>query len=862
MKIAFGWIPPLIGLLGALWLPTHAISNESQDQPRVAKQHGAMSATSRRVLKKSCFDCHDSATEEGGVNLEGLPLKLDSVETAEMWQKVLGVMNSGEMPPEDAEPIDAKIKTDFLAELSKQLVVAREALSDSGGVITMRRLNRREYENTIESLLGVKISADSLPDDASSGGFDTTGASLFFSSDQFEQYVALARHAIGLAVDDGDRPQLQTVRTEVEVNQTKSIRKVASKLQRDWNRAERWKKSDGRPPTDFGFIDEARVEFETRNFKRFHPTYKAYLDHPASKNGVPLFNFFRGCTSPAITLPAESESRKFIIRARVAVLHDDVPEHRRFVEYGTTSAGNAGGEINVLGFHRVTGTMENPQVIEIAFSPARNDDRTFKIRERHINESEAAKRFFMTSLAKTKLGPPPALWIDWMEWEGPIIEEWPPESRTRIFPEKPEGQNQSEYARAIIKGFAKRAFRTKLPSEEFVDRLMGLFHSQIQMGVRPREAIKEPLSIVLASPGFLYLNEPNFGQERRQLSDQELAVRLSYFLWSSPPDDELQGLADSGKLNDQQTLKQQTDRMLCDQRADHFVSGFTHQWLHMDRLDFFQFNYQKYKQFDDSVKASVRYEVYESFKDAIREKRPIRELLKSDHVMVNNLLAGYYGIDGVQGEHFRRVKVPAGLPRGGVLGMAAILAMGSDGERSSPVERGAWILRCLLNDAPPPAPANVPQLSRIEGQALSARDLQKAHQEEPQCAQCHRTIDPLGFGLENFDAVGLWRKTEALASPTKRNRLAKKSFPIDASGTMPDGTAFGDFFEMRDRIAENSEAFARGFTENLIEYALGRPYGFTDRAMADRIMKLAGQEDYAVDEFIHGVIQSKRFKIK
>jgi hypothetical protein len=194
--------------------------------------------------------------------------------------------------------------------------------------------------------------------------------------------------------------------------------------------------------------------------------------------------------------------------------------------------------------------------------------------------------------------------------------------------------------------------------------------------------------------------------------------------------------------------------------------------------------------------------------------------------------------------------------------MAAIMAMGSDGERSSPVERGAWILRCLLNDGPPPAPANVPQLSRLEGKMLSARELQKAHQKEPQCAQCHRTIDPLGFGLENFDAVGLWRKTETTTLKNKRKGIGKKTFPIDASGTMPDGTPFEDYFQMRDRIAEQQEAFARGLTENLIEYALGRPYGFTDHAMADRIIKRAKQNDYAVDEFIHGVIQSRRFRIK
>jgi hypothetical protein len=237
--------------------------------------------------------------------------------------------------------------------------------------------------------------------------------------------------------------------------------------------------------------------------------------------------------------------------------------------------------------------------------------------------------------------------------------------------------------------------------------------------------------------------------------------------------------------------------------------------------------------------------------------------------VVNNLLAGYYGIEEIEGEEFRRVSVPNNLPRGGLLGMTATMAMGSDGERSSPVERGAWIMRSLLNDAPPPAPANVPQLSRLDGQLLNAREMQKAHQEEPQCAQCHRKIDPLGFGLENFNAVGAWRDFEMVQGQTteadkaaKKPQPVQKQFHIDPSGTMPDGETFNDFFELRDRIAGRKEAFARGFTENLIEYALGRPFSFIDYNLADQIMSRARDKDFAMDEFILGVIQSERFILK
>lgn len=830
------------------------------------QSHGMMPDQHSAFLETHCFDCHDQSSSEGGVNLQDLAFKMDSLQTAELWQKVLNAVNSGEMPPEDSEPLPAAAKTEFLADLSTQLVVARNALSDSGGVITMRRLNRREYENTIESLLDVKINVSDLPDDAGSNGFDTTGAGLFFSSDQFEQYLKLAKIAIDRAIVDGDKPKSKTVRTEIETKFRKQIQSQANRLKNSWDRAEAWKNSGGKPPTDFNFIDSARVDFEVGNYHRFHPTFQAYLDHPASKTGVPLYNFFRGCIGPEIALPDNSESRKFVIRARVAVLNDDVPRHRRFIEYGTVSAGADAGEINVHGFHRITGTMDQPQIVEIEFTPIDSGDRTFKIRERRINETDAARSFFRTSQAKTGLGPPPALWIDWVELEGPIIDQWPPASHQRIFIPRREDQKSYSYFRSLLISFATRAFRTKEPSRAFIDKLMGIYSSQVKSGIKPREAIKEPLAIVLASPGFLYLNEPTFGERRRELTDPELAVRLAYFLWSAPPDAELQELANQGRLKDPAILRQQTTRMLSDPAVDDFVSGFAHQWLHMDRLDFFQFNFQKYPRFDDSVKESARLEIYETIKDAIRQHRPVRQLLKSDHVMLNNLLASYYGIDGVEGEHFRRVRVPNNVPRGGLPGMAAIMAMGSDGERSSPVERGAWILRCLLNDPPPPAPPNVPQLSRLDGQPLGARDLQKAHQEEPQCAQCHRKIDPLGFGLENFDAVGLWRETETSSvsntAGKKNKQVRKRSIPIDASGTMPDGSEFHDFSGLRTRLAERHEDFARGLTENLIEYALGRPYGFTDTKLADQILTRARQKDYAMDEFILGIVESKRFRMK
>ena len=232
--------------------------------------------------------------------------------------------------------------------------------------------------------------------------------------------------------------------------------------------------------------------------------------------------------------------------------------------------------------------------------------------------------------------------------------------------------------------------------------------------------------------------------------------------------------------------------------------------------------------------------------------------------MINGLLATYYGIDGVAGDEFRKVKLPADSPRGGLLGMAAIHAMGSDGIVSSPVERGAWVLRHLLNDPPPPAPPNVPQISRLEGQILTTRERLLAHQEKAQCASCHRKIDPIGFGLENFNAAGKWRTQDSYQVRGRRGRGVgkRKTWTIDASGAFHKGPDFKDYHELRELIARREEDFARGFTEHLIEYALGRAFGFTDEDLAKEIVGSARRKEFAVSEFIHALVQSQAFRTK
>jgi hypothetical protein len=489
----------------------------------------------------------------------------------------------------------------------------------------------------------------------------------------------------------------------------------------------------------------------------------------------------------------------------------------------------------------------------VPVSLAADGTRTFVLREKR--DVKLDHDLFIAAQKETGVGPPSALWIDWVEWEGPL-------NKVEVISQvQPVIASRETRARTVLQTFAERAFRGKKPSAAFLDKLSVLYDARRKAGDAHETALKEPLSVILASPGFLYLQESGLGFSRNEkaevglkpklLSQSELATRLSYLLWSAPPDEALL----KADLTKPDILTSEVDRLIASPKADEFVRGFVHQWLGMDRLDFFQFDTKQFRDFDESVKAAARREVYETFAHLLRNNGSLAKLLKSDEIHVNGLLATYYGIDGVSGDAFRKVKLAANSPRGGLLGMAAILAMGSNGERTSPVERGAWVLRKLLHNPPPPAPPNVPQLDRLATKPVSTRERLLAHQEEPQCLQCHRKIDPIGFGLENFNAAGKWREVDY-------DPKAKKDWPIDPSGQFYNGPAFNDYFALRDQIAAESENFARGFTEALIEYALGRPYGFTDNALAEIIVNQAHAKDWSIREFIIALTSSREFARK
>ncbi|MCM8532970.1 MAG: DUF1588 domain-containing protein [Lentisphaeraceae bacterium] len=303
--------------------------------------------------------------------------------------------------------------------------------------------------------------------------------------------------------------------------------------------------------------------------------------------------------------------------------------------------------------------------------------------------------------------------------------------------------------------------------------------------------------------------------------------------------------------------------MLRDPKSDNFYKDFTHQWLDMDRLDFFEFDEEKFPTFGKTMKYFAAEEVYQTVKTIVMENLGSENLLKSDFVVVNGMLAVHYGIEGVEGDAFRKVTLGEQSIRGGLTGMAAIMAMGSDGKKSSPVERGAWVLRKILNQPPPPAPANVPQLGRLEGQNLTAREILLAHQAEPQCAHCHKKIDPLGFGLENFGPTGEWRTEITLNEKSKTKKVKEtKTYKVDASGSLFNGPKFRNYSELRDIFVSRQDDFNRGLISNMLSYALGRPSGFSDQELIDELHTEMKDKNNSIKALIYAIVKSAPFRMK
>ena len=764
-------------------------------------------ATYRAVLDRYCVTCHNDRLRTGNLALD--EVRVDRVgENAAVWEKVLQKLHTQAMPPPGRPRPDHATYDAFAGWLDAALDRAAAA-NPNPGRPTIHRLNRLEYASAIRDLLGLEIDSQALlPADDLAYGFDNNADILTVAPGLLERYMSAARKISRLAVGD------PTIEADVVRYQLSSLLVQDDRMSED---------------LPFGSRGGTAV-------RHYFPLDGEYvLRIRLQRNGVGGVRDRRE--------PQEIDVR--VDGVRIAL--------RRIGEWSTdgetpdADSPDDDEDPLVVRFPVRAGT----RVVSVAFS--QRTSVTEGVRPDHLPVWT-----FSTGGAADKVA------LDSIQLEGPYNpdtlggglasdEETP--SRRRIFVCRPaSGQDETGCATEILTGLARRAFRRPVaPDDPDLEVLRGFFLDGRREGSFDA-GIQRALESILVDPEFLFRLEfdpPHVAPATAyRLSDVELASRLSFFLWGSIPDDELLDVAAAGRLSDPVVLETQVRRLLADERSQVLVSSFATQWLHLRRMRSVTPDVNAFPAFDDNLREALVRETELFLDSQLRNDRSVVDLLTADYSFVNERLARHYGIPNVYGSRFRRVALP-GNARRGLLGHGSILTVTSLSTRTSPVVRGKWVLENILGTPPPPPPPDVPELPERadDGSPTSMRERMEAHRANPVCASCHARMDPLGFALENFDAVGKWRAMDA-------------DTLIDASGRLPDGTMFDGLPELRDVLYARRGEFVATVTEKLLTYALGRGVEYYDRPAIRAIVREAASSDYRWSSLILGVARSLPFQMR
>ena len=743
------------------------------------------------LVNRYCTTCHSPRMKAGNLVLAGVDVAAVH-DNPELWEKVVRKLRNGLMPPAGSPRPDEATYQRFLTKLQSDLDAAAARKPNPGHAEIVHRLNRIEYRNAIRDLLGLEVDVeDLLPADDSSYGFDNIAGVLKMSPALVERYLAAARVISRTAV--GSPP----------ASAAASIYRVSPELQQH--------DRDDRLPLGTRGGTLVRHNFPVDG------EYEIKVDLGGGPGGA-------GGDRHQLEIAIDG------VQVSVAPIGRDEPELRVPVTAGAH-------DVSVT-FFRVP-----PDLVEQVREPFENPAAP-------SGTGGIAGRLPSIS-AVTIIGP--------HDSKGPGDTA----SRRRLFTCTPVNASQeAACARTILTTLTRRAYRGQSTREQ-VDELMKFYEAGRADG-QFDDGVELALRRLLVSPEFLYRVEGGDvranrstglqagGTKVRRLTPHELASRLSFFLWSSIPDDQLLDLADKGTLGNPGVLDAQVRRMLADPRAEVLTTNFASQWLLIRNLATVRPGENYALNWDETLRRSMQRET-ELFVDSIiRENRPAVEMLTADYTFLNERLARHYRIVGVQGSHFRRVALPADSPRRGLLGHGSVLTVTSPAIRTSPVIRGKWILNTILGAPPPDPPPNVPALSeqRTQTRAPTMRERMAQHRSNPMCSSCHTMIDPAGFALENFDATGKWR-------------IVDESFnPIDASGALPDGRKFDGVAQLRSALAARPERFVNTLTEKLLTYALGRGLEYYDMPAVRKILSDAAPDGYRMHAIVAGVVKSYPFEYR
>lgn len=814
--------------------------------PRGAVQNDQFAKTIRPFLKTYCFDCHGAETQEADLRLDTLEDDFTKATSASTWIEVMDKINLGEMPPEASPSPATKDLAGITHWIAAELRQAERHSLGHGGRVILRRMNRAEYTNTVRDLLHLSFlpgesPSSVLPPDGTAEGFDKVSVALMLDPSLLDKYFEFAQRIADKAIVDGAPPfATETMRLEME--------DIANNRAIDYLCAT--------PGIECQEKAIVLMQGSTRSF--------GVMKYPGTRNEIPVNGMYRirvrawgerGTDGEPVIMRVRqghpSADQQLLLETEVTdqpeIYEIVVPRDPKCGEYNISIVNQTGFQVT----SRVGSEIRRQQQ---QAGTSKDYEKVMRLQSRQQMENLTWGKPNPDAADTTKLR---KLVVDWLECEGPLYDQWPPKSHETLFFRGDNATEDEAYLRDMFTQFLPKAFRRPVTPDE-IDKVVNLCVSELSAGESYHDAVRTGLISILCSPKFLYIVEPSTSEQNRELSDWELASRMSYFLWSSMPDEELFRLAESGELRKPGVLAAQVDRMLADEKSQGFVHGFGAQWLKTDEFRNFMPDANLYKEYDEALGEAMVGEVISFFHEVLRKEESALSFFDADWTMLNERLASFYGIEGVEGDEFRRVTLPDDSPRGGLLAMAGVAMRGSDGNRTKPVNRGVYVREVLFNDPPNPPPPNAGEVEpNIEGEKLTVRERLIQHQQIPSCAACHRTIDCYGMALENFNAIGAWRTNQDGEDFRGRNTP-----PIDATGTLPNGREFNNFVEFKSLLLQQKERFAHGLAEKMLTYALGRPVEPTDRPLIDRLSEQMQANDYKLTSLIHGVVASQAFQTK
>ena len=788
---------------------------------------GAVSGAERfeAFLDKHCVRCHGPQKQEGDIRIDRLSRDFKAGVDTHHWAEALDKINSGEMPPKkEPQPTLDEIAT-FVVSLDALLKDGRAARMAARPAVSHYRLSRKEYQNTVYDLLGVRYDPakpGELNEDTLWHGFERIGSQLSLSPSHVDRYYRAADIVVDRAFPTTS-------------GEARKIRKTAAELR-------------------YGGGKDQQVALDRFGIKR--PL--RYLLFPGRVQNALSSNWFGN------TGPEHSGLYRMRLQASGIRPPGGQPAH--------LSIGKETSEETVDGLIEfdITAEEDSPQVYEFEVfleMPASlhlcvvATDAVDRRGGAAFRNALSGRSYIFTHSSESSLLNPNApqmfdgngngifstVLLDWIEWEGPLVTE---EEKSRRVGVLPPDDATPEVVGEHLNRLAHRAWRRPVENGELEDYLQS-YRDEREAGEKMANAYRIAMQGVLTSRNFIYLVEGD-PVARERLTDWELGSRLSYFLWSSMPDDDLFTAAQSGKLNGED-LKNEVDRMLKDSRTNRFIDDFTRQWLQLHRVGMFPPDKKLYPGYDDWLETSMRAEPIEYFREMFAKNLPIDGFLDSEWTMANARLCDFYGLPELKSDGFQRVSLKPEDHRGGLLTMGAVLGLTSDGTRHRPVHRGVWLSEAIFNKTPPSPPANVDPIEPIPptGNKVTIRKRIEAHAKNASCAACHRNIDPLGLAFDQYDAIGQWRTREQVPTGVGEDPL------VDASGVMPDGRPFTHSVQFKQLLLEDRDKIARAFIEQLCTYSLRRVLTVDDSDSIKLIEEVAKKNDYRVKDIVRAVASSE-----